>query len=142
MSGHFQPDASLTAQLKRRAREVVGHEFVDVRWHPEEECLAIFERHRREPPDAPGVVRTLLLDDLGEPRQLHQGDVDEVINAIYGRREAVDRWDEAWRAKQEEQTAQLKEQRRERSLATAMEMVRIHRVGHTPFVHLGGRSED
>ena len=137
MSGHFQPDAELVSQLKRRCKELAGHDFVEVRWHPDEECLAIFERHRADSDDAPGVVRTFLLDDKNKPRQLNQGDVNEVVNAIYGRREMVDNWKERWEAKQEAAKLQEKEERHERSMEAAKEMVRIHNFGPRAYAFMG-----
>jgi hypothetical protein len=137
MSGHFQADAALVRELKQRCKELVGHDFVDVRWHPVEECLAIYERHRGEPDNAPGVVRRFLLDDNNEPRQINRADVEEVVGAIYGRREMVDSWRQRWEAKQEEVQRKSRENRREVAYATAKELARVMRSGLRPFVFLG-----
>jgi hypothetical protein len=131
----------LTAELKRRCKEVTGFDFVDVRWHDTENCLAIFERHRQQPMDAPGVVRHFLVDDNNLPRQLHRGDVEEVVGAIYGRREKADNWRKRWIARQEEAKQQAKDARHELSMETAQEMVRIYHQGTKPFVIHGASDE-
>jgi hypothetical protein len=133
----FQPDEKLRAQLKRRCKELAGHDFVDVRWHPTENCLAIFERHRAEPPNAPGTVRRFIVDDKNQPRQIHQGDVNEVVDAIYGRSKYVDDWRKRWIVRQEELKVKQAEARRALSIETAREMVRIYNYGPRKYAILG-----
>jgi len=138
---HFVPDPDLLAELKQRGREATGHDFLDCRWHPEESCLAIYERHRMHPPGHPGTVRTFLVDENNEPRQLRRSDIEDIVNMVYGRRKVVDEWRKRWEAEQEAARLAAQEERHERSLETAKEMVRVANYGVRPYVLLGETDE-
>lgn len=133
----FPPDARLLADLKRRCKEATGFEFATVRWDHEEDCLAVFEKNRMGHESR----RCLLLDENNNPRQLRQSDVDEVVNAIYGRREMVDNWRKRWEEKKEKQKEERLAARREVSGETAREIIRIARHGLKPTVLVGKAGE-
>ena len=127
------PDSRLLADLKRRCKEATGYEFATVRWDSEEQCLAVFEKNRMGHESR----RRLIVDENDNPRQLRQDDVDEVIHAIYGRREMTDNWRKRWEEKKAKQKEARLAARSETARETAKEIVRIVRHGLNPTVLVG-----
>lgn len=131
----IEPDAQVVKSLRDRTASTFGaqyRDFHDIRWHPERGCLCVFEKNLR----GFESVRRELRDENGEPRQANYRDVDEVIDAAYGRRESVDKWFQALQAKKAAAKAESKARLRDLSTETAKEIVRMVQQGPKPGVAL------
>ena len=126
------PDRRVVAALKREASRRIRKDagaMYDIRWD-ERGCLCVFERNL----EGAWHVRREIWGDDDMPRQADMRDVEEVIKNRYGWCEQVDNWKRAFFARKDARAAQVKQERKDRCLESAKNLVRVAREGFRTYV--------
>jgi hypothetical protein len=130
----FEPASWINDRLAEESKKLVGFVLYEVKWRQDRGCLCLLEKDKR------GFVsiRKELRDDVTDaPRQAHLGDVNEAIDAIRRRVEAIEKFIPKMFAKQKEIEQKARENTREVAEATVKELVRVVNEGVRTYVDLG-----
>lgn len=128
----LQPDAEVCRALTAAVVNEFGAQYRDfyrVEWREDRGCLCIIERKLFHTADKPAeYVKDELRDEMGDARQVHMGDVHQLISQSYARRENANAVADFYRRK-DEQKAARKAQMAEVAEETLKELHRVVRHG-------------